>query len=115
MEENSNEDPERDTTDELEDMDIGDLDLDDIKQACADAEKGYVPQEQVVLLKEEIIKAKEISNLGINPDSHKGYKRKHEEILRKPRRKSNRQRIAETHLKLVESSHYPTIRVALGL
>ena len=39
----------RETGEEAEDMDIGDLDLEGIKQACADVEKGYVSQEQVIL------------------------------------------------------------------
>ena len=115
MAENSNEDLKRDTWDEVEDMDIGDLDLDGIERACEDAKKGYVPQERVILLKEVIIKEREINHLGINPGSHKDYKRKHEEIVRKSGRKSNRQRIAVAGLKLVESGQYPAIRVTLGL
>ena len=113
--ENSNEDLERDTGEEVEDMDIGDLDLDGIEQYCEDVEKGYVPQEQVVLLKEEIIKEMETNHIGINPSSHKDYKINHEEIVRNPGRKSNRKRIATIGLKLVESGQYPTIRASLGL
>ena len=33
-------------------MDIGFIDLEGIEQACADKGKGYVLQEQVILLKE---------------------------------------------------------------
>ena len=33
------------TREEVEDMDIGDLDLEGVEQACADVGKWYVPQE----------------------------------------------------------------------
>ena len=39
-------------------MDIGDLDLEGIEKACSDKVKGYVPEEQVSILKEAILKAK---------------------------------------------------------
>ena len=39
-------------------MDIGDLDLEGIEQAYADKGKCYALQEQVILLKEAIIKAR---------------------------------------------------------
>ena len=42
---------------EAEDMDIADLDLEGIEKYCTDKWKGYVPQEQVILLKEAILKA----------------------------------------------------------
>ena len=41
--------------DEVEDMDIGDLDLEGIEKSCTNVEKGYVLQEQVILLKEAIL------------------------------------------------------------
>ena len=58
MEEKASEDTERDMGGEAKDTYIGDLDLDGIEQTCTDAEKGYVLQEKVVLLKEAIIKAR---------------------------------------------------------
>ena len=39
-------------------MDLGELDLEGIEKACIEKYKGYVPQEQVILLKEAILKAK---------------------------------------------------------
>ena len=104
MAENSNEDLERDTGDEVEDMDIGDLDLNGIKQAYEDAEKVYVPQEQVILLKEVFIKSRETNHLEINPGFDKDSKRKHEEMARNSGRKSNKQHIVTIGLKLVETS-----------
>ena len=59
------------TGDEAEDMDIGDLDLEGIENACADLGKGYVPQEQVILLKEAILRARASNQLGISSGSHK--------------------------------------------
>ena len=50
-------DEDREIEDEVEDMDIGDLDLEGIEKACVDVEKGYVLQEQVMLLKEAILRA----------------------------------------------------------
>ena len=62
------------TGDEAEDMDIWDLDLEGIEQACA-----YVLQEKVVLLKESIINERETNQLGITTCSHKENKRKYED------------------------------------
>ena len=53
--------------DEEEDLDIGDLDLEGIEKSYVDVEHGYVSQVWVILLKEEIIKARKISQLGFNP------------------------------------------------
>ena len=61
MEGNTNEVVETETMDEEEDMDIGDLDLEGIEKACVDVEQGYVPKEQVILLKEEIIREREMN------------------------------------------------------
>ena len=41
----------RETGEEEDDMDIGDLDLEGIEQAYAYVGKGYVLQDQVILLK----------------------------------------------------------------
>ena len=45
----------REIGDEVEDMCIGDLDLEGIENSYTDVEKGYVLQEQVILLKEAIL------------------------------------------------------------
>ena len=47
VEENSNEDPKKDIGNEVEAMDIGDLHLDGIKQACGYVDIGYVTQDKV--------------------------------------------------------------------
>ena len=39
------------TREEVEDMDIEDLDLEGIEEACMYVRKGYVPQEQVIMFK----------------------------------------------------------------
>ena len=96
-------------------MDIGDLDLEGIEKACSDKVKGYVPQEQVSLLKEAILKAKFSNSLGINSGSFKETKKSGEDNGKKPRRKSNKHRVADIGRWLVDSGQYPTIRAALGL
>ena len=57
--------------DEIEYIDIGDLDLEGIEKYCPEKDKGYVPQEQVSLLKEAILKAKTSNSLGISLGSFK--------------------------------------------
>lgn len=51
---------------DLEEMEIGDLDLDAIEKAASDKEKGFVPVEQVRLLEEAILKAKPQGTMGID-------------------------------------------------
>ena len=60
--------------DEAEDMDIGELDLEGIEQAYAKKGKGYMLHEQVQLLKEAILRARENNHLGISLCSHKENK-----------------------------------------
>lgn len=50
---------------EGEDMEIGELDLDGIEKACKDSVEGYIPCQQVSLLREAIIKSKMIKYLGV--------------------------------------------------
>ena len=83
-------------------MDIGDIDLEGIEQACADKGKGYILQEQVILLKESIIKARLLNQLGISSGSHKETQQKFEEPSKKTRRKTNKHRAAEVGKRLVE-------------
>ena len=97
------------------DMDVGDLDMEGIKKACADVGKGYVPQEQVILLKESILQVRASNQLRISSRSHKETKRKFEGPTKKVGRKSNKQRIAKAGRRLVESRQYPMIKAALGL
>ena len=44
--------------DEAEEMELGDLDLDVIEKECDKACKGYVPREQIELLKKAIFNSK---------------------------------------------------------
>ena len=103
-----------DREEEIEDMEIGDLDLDAIEQAAADKEKGFVPVEQVKLLEEAILKANPKRTMGIEQGLGRENKRKQPESAEKRGRKSNRQRIAEVGNRLIESGQYPTIKAALN-
>ena len=95
-------------------MDIGDLDLEDIEKECSDKAHGYIPQEQVSLLKEAILKAKFSNSLGINSGSFK-EKKSGEDSCKKPGRKYNKHRVADVGRRLVDSGQYLTIHAALGL
>ena len=107
--------PQLELLDESEEMDISELDLEGIEKSCSDNVKGYVPQEQVSLLKEAILKAKFSSSLGINSGSFKETKKSGEDNGKKPGRKSNKHRVADVGRWLVDSGQYPTIKAALGL
>ena len=61
---------------EAEHMDIGELDLDGINQASAEAKLGYRPFQQVALLREAIIKSKSSNTLGVVSKSLKVFKGK---------------------------------------
>lgn len=98
---------------EVEDMEIGDLDLDAIEKAMADKDKGYVPADQVKLLEKAILMSKPSLPMGIESGTGKDNKRKQPESGEKRGRKSNRQRIAEVGSRLIESGQYPTIKDAL--
>ena len=71
-----------------------------------------MPRRKIELLQEEIIKAGAHPNLGIDPDPQTGHKRKPPEEEQRRGRKSNKQRIVEVGVKLIESGQYPTIRAA---
>lgn len=98
---------------ELEEMEIGDLDLDAIEQAAADKDKGFVLAEQVRLLEEAILKANPIRTMGLDQGLGRENKRKQPDSAEKRGRKSNRQRIAKVGNILIESGQYPTIKAAL--
>ena len=53
--------------DDTDDMDIGDLDLDGLEKAVQDPDKGIIPSQQVVFLKEAIIKSIKAKSLGVVP------------------------------------------------
>ena len=98
--------------DEGEEMELGELDLDMIKEECGKKGKGYVPRLQIELLQEAIIRTGAHQDLGIDPESQKGSKRKSLEEELQRGRKTNKQRIAVDGVKLIESGQYPTIWVA---
>ena len=98
---------------ESEKMDIGDLDLEGIEKAYSDKVKGYVPQEQVSLLKEAILKDKFSNSLSINSSPFKETNKFDEDNGKKLRRKSNKHRVADVGRQLVDSGQYPKIRAAI--
>ena len=61
---------------EVEDMEIGELDMDAIERECAKVGEGYARQEQVALLQKAIIRSKASQDLGISAEPSKGSKRK---------------------------------------
>ena len=99
---------------EDEEMELGELDLDAIEVECGKKGEGYVPRRKIDLLQEAIIKAGAHPNLGIDPDPQKRNKRKSPEEEQRRGRKTNKQRIAEVGVKLIESGQYPTIQVAFS-
>ena len=96
-------------------MDISELDLEGIEKYCSDNVKGYVPQEQVSLLKEAILKAKFSISLGINSSSFKETKKSGEDNGKKPGHKSNKHRVADVGRWLVDLGKYLTMKDALGM
>jgi len=97
-----------------EEMDLGELDLDELEKECDKKGKGYVSRRQLELLQEAIVRSKASHQLGIASDPQKGSKRKPPEEELKRGRKSNKQRIAEIGVKLIESGQYPTIKAAFS-
>lgn len=49
----------------VEDMELGDLDLEGIEKACDNPKTGYIPFSQLILLQEAIIKTKGTRGLGV--------------------------------------------------
>ena len=84
-------------------MDLGEVDLDGIEQVCTIKGKGYVPQEQVSLLHNAIMRDKAQKPLGTIVVSMKENKSKLGETSKKSGQKSNRVRIVGVGVKLVES------------
>ena len=89
--------------DEGEEMELGELDVDAIKEECKKKGKGYVSRCQIKLLQEAIIRMGAHQYLGIDSDPQKGSKRKSPEEELRRGRKTNKQRIAAIGVKLIES------------
>lgn len=53
-------------------MELGELDLDGIEKACNNPKIGYIAFSKIALLKEELIKSKEVHDLGVISESMKG-------------------------------------------
>jgi hypothetical protein len=56
----------------IEDMELGELDLDGIEKSCDNPTSGYIPFEKIALLKEAIIKTKRVRGLGVVSNPMKG-------------------------------------------
>jgi len=54
-----------------EDMEVGELNLEEIEKACMNPKEGYIPTQQVTLLREAIIKVKKVKSLGVTPKQKK--------------------------------------------
>ena len=61
-----------DTEMAVEDMELGELDLEGIEKAYNNPKTGYIPFSQIALLKEVIIKTKGVRGLGVVSESMKG-------------------------------------------
>ena len=93
----------------IEDMELGDLDLEGIEKACDDPQEGYIPFNQIILLQEALIETKGVRGLGVVTKSMKGG-----ESMERGKR-SNMQRIQDVGGKLVAYGKYPTINEAFNL
>ena len=90
----------------IEEMEIGELDLEGIEKACDNLQEEYIPLKQIALLQESLIKTKGARGLGIAPEPMKGG-----ETKRRGRR-PNAQRIRDAGGKLMATGKYPTIAEA---
>ena len=100
--------------DRVEEMELGELDLDEIEAECNKKGKGYVSRRKLELPQEEIIRTGAHQNLGIEPDPQKGGKQKSPEDELSRGRKTNKQCIVEVGFKLIELGQYPRIKVAFS-
>ena len=100
---------------EEEDMEVGELNLDEIEQACLNPEEGYIPSQQVTLLRDAIIKVKKAKTLGVTPEHKKDPEGKRRNAGDKRGRRSNKQRIRDVGEKLKASRLYPTIEEAFNI
>lgn len=99
---------------EIEDMGVGEMDLGEIEKACNDPTEGYIPSQQVTLLREVIIKSKTVNTLGITLEQKKEREGKRKTLGDNRGRRSNRQRINKVGEKLKASRLYPTIEEAFN-
>jgi len=100
---------------EEEYMEVGEIDLDEIEQACLNLVEGFIPSQQVTLLRDAIIKVKKVKTLGVNPEQKKDPEGKHKNASDKRGRRSNKQRIIDVGEKLKASGLYPTIEEAFNI
>ena len=56
----------------VDDMELGELDLEGIEETCDNPKTGYISFNQIVLLKEALIRSKGSCGLGVVSDSMKG-------------------------------------------
>ena len=98
----------------LEDMGIGDLDLDGLEDSRSNKNPTRIPPQQVSLLEKAIIQAKNSSSLGVVFESLKVMDGKKSQKKEKQGRPSNVQRIKVIGVQLVDLGKYPTIYVALS-
>ena len=91
----------------IEEMEIGELDLDGIEKSYDNLLEEYIPSKQITLLEEALIKTKGARGLGIALEPMKGG-----EAKRRGRR-PNAQRIRDAGGKLIATGKYPTIVEAL--
>ena len=56
----------------IKDMELGESDLDGIEKAYDNPTNGYIPFEEITLLKEAIIKTKGVRGLGVVVEPMKG-------------------------------------------
>jgi len=99
--------------DETGNIELGELDLDVIEEACANKGESYIPYKQVQLLKEAILNLKPPPKLGVGGSTLKEIRKKFKETSNKRGRKPDNQRIKEAGIRMVESGMYPTIKEAL--
>ena len=100
--------------DGVEEMEMGEMEMNGIEKECDKKGKGYVSIRKLELLHEAIIKTRTHQKLEISSYSQKGSKRKSPEEDLKRGRKMNKQRTTEVGVKLIKSCQYPTIMVAFS-
>lgn len=87
----------------VEDMELGELDLEGIEKACDNLKDSYIPFQQLVLFKEALIKSKGARGLGVVSDPMKGGEGK------RRGQRTNAQRIQHVGGRLMASGQYPAI------
>ena len=62
--------------DESEDMDLGEIDLDEIEREGYKKRNRFIPSRYIELLKEYILETKSTPNIGVANEPHKAIKMK---------------------------------------